>query len=200
MKFCEIQKFLVKRCFSFFHLVALWVFQEVDFVSGLFFQECLWNQYLWRWRDRGLTKREMQLWCGSWQLQPTPQVSFGTEMAHQFSHDVLKQPWLYTSASVSHCLWIMHKRTWPWQGGCLQLRGSWTISMLKEKSGCCILCLSLCLSLSFRLFSLSLKMLLCVFHVPGTVSSSGNLTVNKTEPLTSRGQHSRKGSQICIVT
>ena len=151
MKFCEIQQLLVKKRYSpFFHLVGLWVFQDVDFVFGFFFRECLWNRYLWRWRgDIGLPKRETQMWCGPREPQPTPHVSFGTEMAHQFSRVVLKQPWLYTSVSVSHCLWITHKRAWPWQGGCLQLRGSWTGSRLKEKSGCCILHLSLCLSHSF---------------------------------------------------
>lgn len=55
----------------------------------------------------------------------------------------------------------------------------------------------LTLSFSFFLLDFSLyhsKTFLCVFYVPGTVASSGNLTMNKTEPLTSRGQHSRKGS------
>lgn len=96
-----------------------------------------------------------------WASSPSQFLTLALELKYLISFPVLySNSHDYISVSISRCLWIMHKRVWPWQGGCLQLRGSWIGSRLKGKSGWCIFTStthSVFLILSFRLFTLSLK-------------------------------------------
>lgn len=60
IKFCEInQQIVKKRYFLSVYFVALWVFQEVDFVFGMFIRECPGGQYC---GGVGLIKAEKRIW------------------------------------------------------------------------------------------------------------------------------------------